>query len=413
MAQAISLVARGSRGLSDFGVFYRTCRLLSTGMGGELYPRLDVVTTWPISLSPTGLAIFQPLCLLGPGAAAALWALFNLTLLGISLVVLRSLLSGRGDWDPEALFAWSAILYLVLSTASIQVGQFSVLFVACWILSLGFLARGRLLWASVFLAIPSAIKLYPVLMVAVPFSLIRTIRMGLKQALLIVACLLTMCLLVPALMYGSRASALNQSFWENVILSPEGQVAYMLTLRYSNQSLDAVLLRYLSYDPGFHEVYAGVPHFSFDRSHVLALANMGRALILLATVGIVWRWRRRSSSRTFRTFRSGDVVTMAALWSSTLYMMLPETKSRYAVYAFLGFLPLVQAALDRSARPARIWRWTEIAVCTVLILVLLPGSIQVYGVGLLGPLVLWLENINYTARDASWRRSLDVHASGM
>lgn len=404
MVQAISLVARGSRGLSDFGVFYRTCRLLATGMGGELYPRLDVVTSWPISLSPTGLAIFQPLCLLGPGAAAAVWALFNLTLLGISLVVLRSCLSGRGDWDPEALFAWSAILYLVLSTASIQVGQFSVLFVACWILSMGFLARGRLLGASVFLAIPSAIKLYPVLMVAVPLSLVKTPKVALRQALLIAACLLTMCLLVPVLIYGSRAWALNLSFWENVILSPEGQLAYTLTLRYSNQSLDAVLLRYLTYDPGFHEVYAGVPHFSFDRSYVLALANMGRALILLATVGIVWRWRRRSSSRTistFSTFSPGDVVTMAALWSSTLYMMLPETKSRYAVYAFLGFLPLLQAALDRSARQARIWRWTEIAVCTVLILVLLPGSVQVYGVGLLGPLVLWLENINYTARDAS------------
>ena len=93
---------------------------------------------------------------------------------------------------------------------------------------------------------------------------------------------------------------------------------------------------------------------------------------------------------------------MAALWSSTLYLMLPETKARYAVYAFLGFLPLLQAALDRSAhstRTARIWRWAEIAACVVLILVLLPGSVQVWGLGLLGPLVLWLENIDYTARD--------------
>ena len=195
------------------------------------------------------------------------------------------------------------------------------------------------------------------------------------------------------------------SFWENVILSPVGQVAYMQTLRYSNQSLDAVLLRYFSYDPEFHEVFPSVPHVSFDRGQVLVLANVGRVLILLATVGTVWLWRRRSrrtfstfsTGSTFSTFSTGDVLTMAALWSSTLYMMLPETKSRYAVYAFLGFLPLLQAALDRSARSARIWRWAEIAVCTILILVLLPGSVQVYGVGLLGPLVLWLENINYTA----------------
>ena len=62
-------------------------------------------------------------------------------------------------------------------------------------------------------------------MVAVPLSLVKTPRVALRQALLIAACLLTMCLLVPVLIYGSRAWALNLSFWEHVILSPEGQLA--------------------------------------------------------------------------------------------------------------------------------------------------------------------------------------------
>jgi hypothetical protein len=73
LGQAVSLVSRGRRGDTDFGVFHRTTQLLAGGIGSELYPRLDVVTTWPISLSPTGLAIFQPLAGLSPVMASAVW----------------------------------------------------------------------------------------------------------------------------------------------------------------------------------------------------------------------------------------------------------------------------------------------------------------------------------------------------
>jgi len=396
LAQAVSLVSRGGRGESDFGVFYRTCRLLATGIGGELYPGLDAVTTWPISLSPTGLAIFQPLASGGPAMAAAGWAAFNLILLGLSLAALRTVFSEN---EPlQRVFVPTALLLLILSSASIQVGQFSVLFVACWLVALRFLATGRYFWTAFFLAIPTAIKLYPILMLAIPLSLTREIRVGIRHAAYFALSLIVTCLLVPAAMYGARAWALNVSFWRNVILSSDGQVQYMQFPRFGNQSVDAVLLRYLTYEPDFHDVFVYIPHVALDKAGVVAAANLIRVVIVAITIATVWAWRRRAS----RTFGRQDLVTIAALWSSTLYLLLPETKARYAVYALLGFVPLLQQATNYGPSvPAstRRRRWTEIVIVAALILVLLPVPIQAIGVGVLGALWLWIRNLQVVRRD--------------
>jgi Glycosyltransferase family 87 len=394
LGQAVSLVSRGRRGDSDFGVFHRTTQLLASGMGGELYPRLDVVTNWPISLSPTGLAIFQPLAGLSPVMASAVWAVANLVLLGVSIVALRNLVTRKGDARSNEFFAWATVTLLVLSSGSIQVGQFSVLFVACWILSLSALAAGRDFRAGLLLAVPGAIKLYPVMMLAIPLSFVRDAREGSRQILQFVFALLITCLAVPLAMYGARGWALNLSFWRHVILSPDGQVEYMQTVRHSNQSLDTLLLRYFAYEPDFHDLFVNVPHLSWDKGDVLAVANIARLFIVLATVAAVWQWRR-----TPRTLTShDDLLTMAGLWSSTLYLMLPETKARYAVYAFLGFLPILKRAAASSretTRAARVRLWVEVAGLIMLILVTLPDAVQVYGVGFLGAALLWAANIRH------------------
>ncbi|HVH29559.1 MAG TPA: glycosyltransferase family 87 protein [Vicinamibacterales bacterium] len=394
LGQAVSLVSRGRRGDSDFGVFHRTTQLLAGGIGSDLYPRLDVVTTWPISLSPTGLAIFQPLAGLSPVMASAVWAGVNLVLLGISFVVLRDLLTRTGDARSNEFFAWATVILLVLSSGSIQVGQFSVLFVACWIVSLSALAAGRPFSALLLLALPSAIKLYPAMMLAIPLSLVRNVRAGFHQIVQFAVALVIMCLIVPVAMYGSNGWTLNVSFWRNVILSPAGQVQYMQTVRHSNQSLDTLLLRYFSYEPDFHDLFLNVPHFWLDKGDVVAVANIVRLLIVLGTVAAVWRWRRTPRDLSSRD----DLLTMAGLWSSTLYLMLPETKARYAVYAFLGFLPLLKRAATiggEATRAARARPWVEVAVLIVLILVTLPASVQVYGVGFLGAALLWAANIRH------------------
>jgi len=398
VAQAVSLTSRAGRGETDFGVFYRTCRLLAAGIGAELYTRLDAVTTWPISLSPTGLAIFQPFATLNPALAGAAWGLFNLALLGVSLVALRDLLVDRDQAQGNRIYLPAAMLFLILSTASIQVGQFSVLFVACWILAFRALLRQRYFWTAFLLAIPSAIKLYPLLMLAVPLSLARTVRIGVRHGILLAISLLVMCLLVPATMYGARTWALNVSFWQNVILNPAGQVQYMQFPRFGNQSFDSLLLRYFTHEPDFHDVFVNIPHLALNKAAVVAVANAVRVVILAITITTVWLWRRRPS----RTFGRQDLIAMAALWSSTLYLLLPETKARYAVYTLFGFIPLLQQATDDSpaaTASGRRRRWTEIVVIAALILLLLPVSIQAIGVGFLGALWLWVENVRSIRRD--------------
>src|SRR5260370_7061064 len=85
VGEVFSLVGRGSQNKSDIGVFYRECVLLNTGIAGELYTRRDIVTDWPISLAPAGLAILQPLPSLNPLGASPAWASFTLALFLVPL----------------------------------------------------------------------------------------------------------------------------------------------------------------------------------------------------------------------------------------------------------------------------------------------------------------------------------------
>jgi Glycosyltransferase family 87 len=387
--EGVSLVRRGSRGETDVGVFYRTCVLLKGGIGGALYTRHDVVTDWPISLSPAGLALFQPLASFGPLGASIGWALINLALLGVSIVALRRFLTSVGSSRVDVLFPWAAIVFVVLAAASIQVGQFSLLFVACWIQFLVAFVAGSYFAAGVFLAIPTAIKLYPVMMLAVPISLMRTAKMGLRTLAGFVLGLVIFSWVIPSVVYGSRARDLNVSFWENVILNPTGQVAYMQTVRATNQSLDALLLRYLTFDVEFHPEEPAMPHLELPKQQVVRYANLVRLIIFAITVGIVSRWRSRHA-----TFRGHDLLMTFALWSCTLYLMLPETKARYAVYAIVGFLPLLEIAVDdRERSNVRLRAGAEIVLCMLLIGGLVPEPVKVYGMGFIGALVLWLRNL--------------------
>jgi hypothetical protein len=214
-----------------------------------------------------------------------------------------------------------------------------------------------------------------------------------------------LCLALPAVVYGSRAWDLELSFWKNIILSPAGQVLYMQRLHVgTNQSLDTVMLRYLSYDGAFHGRYASVPHLRFGRDQVLMLANVARAAILLVTVGSVSIWRHRR-----KIAAPHDILTMMALWSSALYLMLPETRSRYAVYTCLAFIPLLELAGLGTSRRAKVARAAGIAACVILILGLVPASLRVYGVGFIGSLLLWLSNVGLVAWGHSAATAPDEH----
>ena len=214
--EGVSLVRRGSRGETDVGVFYRTCVLLKEGIGGALYTRHDVVTDWPISLSPAGLALFQPLASFGPLGASIGWALINLALLGVSIVALRRFLTSVGSARLDVLFPWAAI---DLSCWRLPAFKGTVQSVVRGVLDSVLVAfvAGSYFGAGVFLAIPTAIKLYPVMMLAVPISLMGppngTSHSGRLRA-------------GPRHFSGSflrrirEPGDLNVSFWENVILNP-------------------------------------------------------------------------------------------------------------------------------------------------------------------------------------------------
>jgi hypothetical protein len=390
VAEAVSLVARGSRGDSDFGVFYRTCLLLKSGIGGDLYPRLDPVTSWPISLAPAGLALFQPLASFSPIGASAAWALANLALLGLSVAALRATLRRIDAPGADALIPWATMVLVILAAGSVQVGQFSVVFLACWVAFMHAFAVRRRALAVSLLAVPTAIKLYPVMLLAVPLSLAAGARQRLRMVLVFAAAASIMSLAVPWIAYGGRAWAMNVSFWQHVILAPDGQIAYMQMVRTgSNQSLDAFLLRYLTLDGEFHRLFPGVPHLELMRATVIGWANAARVAIVLTTTAAIWRWRRTAGPDL-----SGAIVTASAVWSSALYLVLPETKARYAAYAFIAFLPLLSIAIDAAQPPReRRWRAAEVLVCLMLVIGPVPESARAYGLGLAGPVILWIANL--------------------
>src|ERR1700674_1885982 len=109
VGEAFSLVGRGSQNKSDIGVFYRECVLLNTGIAGDLYTRRDIVTDWPISLAPAGLAILQPLASLNPLGASVGWAAINLGLVLLSLVALRRFLKRANTPRMDVIFPWAAM----------------------------------------------------------------------------------------------------------------------------------------------------------------------------------------------------------------------------------------------------------------------------------------------------------------
>jgi len=186
-----------------------------------------------------------------------------------------------------------------------------------------------------------------------------------------------------------------------VVLNPTGQVAYMQRVRTgSNQSVDTVLLRYFAFDSEFHVFFfPEFRHLDFSQRSVIRVAHVIRLVIVLITVAAVWRWRRRDAAPT-----GHDVLTMAAVWSCTLYLMLPETKARYAVYTFLGFIPLIERAIDEDGRSSgRGYRIAEIVLCAMLIVGIVPEPVKTYGLGLAGAVGLWLANLRLMTGAAEWR----------
>ncbi len=401
LAQCAVLVRKAEKG-TDFTVFYNTGKLLDAGAGAELYRGKDETTEWLRTIPPFGQMVIAPF---GQGtirAAALGWGVFNLVLLGATAWTLRAFMA-RLDSKSRAfgaVWSWSVLLLLTMAPASIQVGQFSVLFTACWVFALGLLATRFRALAGAPLAIPIAIKIYPALLLAIPLMARRP--RWLVGTLVFVA----LWSAAPFLVYGARMPELSVSFWRNAIASGGGRVAEAQNASSpANQGLDAVALRYLTSGQPIQERFSNLPHLSVPVPTALKLINLTRVVVILVSLWVGWRfWRRGQLAPLW-----GQAMLMA-LMCAALYAILPGAKTRYAIYEFPAFWPvLVCAFAARRLNKARaLWAWSAFAFVCLMLIAFTPSPLRPYGLGWFAAVALWASNCLTLWR---WSRNAPMLAS--
>lgn len=356
--QAVTLVQRGERKLSDIGVYHRASELLRHGAGADVYRGTQ--PGWPISMPPVGFAFFKPFASLGNLGGSLVWAAVNLALLAVIAGAVWRTVHGRAPVLAR-IFPWVVKVLLLLSVGSPQVGQFSILFVACWALALLAVADEK----------PAAVKLYPAVLAAAPISSAHGPQAAAKTALIFVGAALLVWFFVPLAAYGAEAPAMNLSCLQNVILNG-AQMEYLCSLRaVSNQGMDTILLRYLTHEPSFYDARF-LPHLHLPKAFVLALAHAARILVVAVTAWFVWRRHRAEAAVNRLTTES--VLAVFAAWVSAMYLIMPETKSRYAVYTFLAFLPW----LNDAARAATFRAQRQHAAGIALTIALAAGVLALW-----------------------------------
>lgn len=389
LAQAVSGISRGGEGAggSDMGVFYRVAHALGQGAGAEVYVGRDATTGWFNCIPPVGLMWMAPFAPFSPRVALTGWILFHLGLALVGVWALRDVLRlWMGDEKrARQLEPWAIGTFCWMSGPSLQTGQFSLPFAVVWLVALRAGMKKQLSLCLFLLALPAAIKVYPALLLAVPLSVLP-----LKKWPPIVG---IFCLsfafwtfAAPLPLYGARMPSLVASFYRNTISLSSGRMAESRsTDKSSSHGLDTVMLRFFSEDA--KPLRGAPPHLNFSTSRVSSAANVVRLLILGTTV---WLWRRRKTARG----SSAEWLFSLALWSATMFLVLPGAKSRYAVYAFAAFLPLLLHAVSlwQTRAPRRAVYTVFVAVIGALVLSLLPGSARLWGAGLWGTALLWWEN---------------------
>ncbi len=402
IAQCVSLVHRAPKG-TDFTVFYNTGKLLDAGAGAELYRGKDESTEWLRTIPPFGQAVIRPFEQGSVEAAAIGWGVFNLALLAATAAALREFtlrLDGKSRVFG-AIWPTNILLLLAMAPASIQVGQFSVLFVACWIFSLALLATRFRDLAGAPLAIPIAIKIYPALLLAVPLLA--------RRPKFFVGTLVFVALwsVSPFLVYGARTPALSASFWHNAIASSGGRVAEAQRADSpANQGLDTVALRYLTSGQTIQKEHPQLPHLDWPRRAVMTLINGARGLVVLVSLFIGWRfWRRGQLAPLW-----GQAMLLA-LMCAALYVILPGAKTRYAIYAFPAFWPLLCCAFAarKLNRKPTFYAWSALILVCLTLLAFTPSPLRLWGIGWLGALALWIANCILLYR---WSKHTKIQNAG-
>jgi hypothetical protein len=208
---------------------------------------------------------------------------------------------------------------------------------------------------------------------------------------------------IPLAIYRENLVELTTSFFRYQVFDPDGRVMTAGTgSAVSNQGIDAVLLRYFSFVPGFHDQAGALPHANVDPSLILMISNLTRLGIVAITAWISIRWLRSNEG--------GPPFILMALWCAALYMVLPGQKGRYAIYALPAVLAMFAAAHRafslRSVIEGR--RITTLSVVACILLVqLVPDELLQFGVGYIGTIILW----TFMLKEASAVRELSSRPS--
>lgn len=408
LTQCAVLVRRAGRGKTDFSVIYRTARAINRGEGGDLYAR-PADPSWPRCIPPVGTAGFQLLALMPPRTAAIVWCAVTLAVLAAGAACLARAINALGPDATDYRHALpSGVAVLVLLAADcLQTGQFSILFVACWLAFIPAAMHRRDALAGVALALPAAVKFYPALLLAVPLALRRASSgssrssrskkavLAFAIAWIALTAIVPLCILGPA-----RAWDLSAGYVRHNFLADANVVnARFHAATVSNQAIDVVLLRYLTSDGEFHAPAAAasasasaqkVPHLDLPRPAVLALAQIVRVIVFALAALATWRYARSPARSAPRA-----ALILTALWAATLYLILPETKARYAVYTAPAYLPILAAAASAARRRAylRLAAWLALTVTSLVTLIALPAVLLRLGLGLTGPVILFVANL--------------------
>jgi hypothetical protein len=197
---------------------------------------------------------------------------------------------------------------------------------------------------------------------------------------------------IPAIIFRENVLELTTSFFQHQVLDPDGRVMTAAgPTAVSNQGLDAVLLRYLSFVPGLHDQTGAMPHANLSADRVLFAANLMRVMIIAFTAIVSVRFLRRPSNE--------PPFLLMALWCAALYMVLPGAKGRYAIYALPAVLAMFAAAHRQYAKgdAKKGFRIAALSVASCALLIqLFPDYFLQFGIGFFGTAILWLFTINET-----------------
>jgi len=323
----------------DFRAYYQACALLLSG--ANIYD-LNVVEGGFL-YSPLFALLMVPVAVLPQIVAASFWFLLNVTSLILSIALALYLTEGTSapftTWVKGALApattgrqrGFIVALVLVLSARfwlnNIEHGQVNLLLWCIVLLSVLLIRSDRVAIGSALLSLAIIIKVLPFLLLF--YYLLR------RKYSVVGLSLFWLCLflLLPAAVLGWQHNLDLLTAWNQRILQPNfGQGA--IGVGDSNQSLNAMVIRFLSEIPANEDTGATVNFFSLSLQTVGLLTKFF-SFMLLAVIAVLALTKRE------KTARRENVEVAIVLLTAVLIPSLAW--KAYFVAAIMGYTVIVRS----------------------------------------------------------------------